>query len=171
MDSTGASAWFTSDGPSADGRVKPEVLARGVDSRTVDPGDDSDYLGVNGTSFSTPTTAGAVACIVQAHPEWTVDQMRWALTRTADYYVENETFDPLYVRGFGIIDALAAAESNPPRPGDLDEDGAVTVTDLLVLLGGWGPCPAPCPPHCAGDADTDCTVGIADLLILLRNWG
>jgi hypothetical protein len=107
---------------------------------------------------------------VQAHPEWTVDQMRWALIHTADYYVANGTFDPLYIRGYGISDVLAASISTPPRPGDLDEDGTVGITDFLLLLGVWGPCPEPCPPHCFGDVDTDCDVGVTDFLILLASW-
>jgi len=171
VNSLGDSASFTSDGPTADGRVKPEVLARGVATWTVSPVDDEAVQAVNGTSFSTPTTAGAVACLVQAHPEWTVDQMRYALTRTADYYVAEQTFDPLFVRGYGIVDAFAASQITPPAPGDLDEDGVVGITDFLALLAAWGPCPDPCPPHCFGDVDTDCTVGINDMLALLANWG
>ncbi len=171
VDDTGATASFTSDGPSADGRVKPEVLARGVWAWTISPTSDSGIQTASGTSFATPITAGAVACVVQAHPEWTVDQMRYALTHTADYFVANQTFDPLYVRGYGIVNALGAAQSTPPKPGDLDEDGAVGIVDFLALLAAWGPCPDPCPPHCFGDVDTDCNVGITDLLELLSNWG
>jgi hypothetical protein len=115
-------------------------------------------------------TAGAVACLVQAHPEWTVDQMRYALTHTADYYIAEQTFDPLFIRGYGIVDAFAASQITPPAPGDLDQDGVVGIEDFLALLGAWGPCVVPCPPHCFGDVDTDCTVGIKDMLTLLANW-
>ena len=76
VDETGANALFTSDGPTADGRTKPKVLAPGVAACTVSPTFDQVGQTVNGTSFATPITAGAVACVVQAHPEWTVDQMR-----------------------------------------------------------------------------------------------
>jgi subtilisin family serine protease len=171
VDSTGASAWFTSDGPTADGRVKPELMARGVLVRTVYPHNDTQYQEVSGASFATPTTAGAVACVVQAHPDWTVDQMRWALTHTADYYLANQTHDPLYIRGYGILDAFGAAGSAPPGPGDLDGDGVVGIVDLLALLAAWGPCPEPCPPWCAADLDADCAVGIVDFLTLLAYWG
>jgi subtilisin family serine protease len=171
VDSAGVSAWFTSDGPTADGRVKPELMARGVNTRTVNANADNGYSEINGASVATPTTAGAVACVVQVHPEWTVDQMRWALIHTADIYVTSGTFDPLYIRGYGISDILAAAGSTPPRPGDLDEDGVVGILDFLTLLSQWGPCPEPCPPHCLGDVDTDCDVGVTDFLILLANWG
>ena len=54
--------------------------------------------------------------------------------------------------------------------GDLDGDGVVGITDFLLLLGLWGPCPDPCPPSCDADLDGDCAVGIVDFLILLANW-
>ena len=53
--------------------------------------------------------------------------------------------------------------------GDLDGDGVVGASDLIILLGAWGPCDDcdDCPP----DLDEDCTVGTGDLLLLLGNWG
>ncbi|MHC4429246.1 MAG: CRTAC1 family protein [Planctomycetota bacterium] len=50
--------------------------------------------------------------------------------------------------------------------GDLDGDGQVSTIDLLILLGEWGPCGAPCP----ADMDGSGAVGTGDLLILLGNW-
>ena len=54
-------------------------------------------------------------------------------------------------------------------PGDLDGDGIVGATDLLILLVSWGPC-ADCD-DCIADIDGDCSVGASDLLVLLVNWG
>ena len=51
-------------------------------------------------------------------------------------------------------------------PGDIDGDGDVDTSDLLSLLGAWGPCPG-CPQDVDGDGDVD----TADLLTLLGNWG
>ena len=53
--------------------------------------------------------------------------------------------------------------------GDLDGDGVVGLSDLLILLAEWGPC-ADCD-DCPADLDDDCVVGLSDLLILLANWG
>ena len=53
-------------------------------------------------------------------------------------------------------------------PGDLDGDGSVGVSDLLMLLANWGPC-GDCA-DCPADLDDNCTVGVSDLLILLTNW-
>ena len=57
---------FSSRGPSADGRVKPDVCAvgwgaigLGIDGLRPDP--------LNGTSFSSPITCGLVACLWQLH--------------------------------------------------------------------------------------------------------
>ena len=55
--------------------------------------------------------------------------------------------------------------------GDIDGDGTVGVSDLLIMLGAWGACPDPCPPSCPSDLDGDCMVGVTDLLVLLGNWG
>ena len=60
--------------------------------------------------------------------------------------------------------------STPDNVGDLDGDGVVGITDLLILLAGWGSCPAP-PVPCPTDLDGDGSTGITDLLLLLANWG
>ncbi|MEE8155394.1 MAG: hypothetical protein V3T53_10625 [Phycisphaerales bacterium] len=56
--------------------------------------------------------------------------------------------------------------SNPPNPADLDGDGNVGASDLLMLLAAWGTDPGG-PP----DFDGDGNVGAEDLLVLLANWG
>lgn len=53
--------------------------------------------------------------------------------------------------------------------GDLNGDGDVDASDLVLLLGVWGPCDD-CI-DCSADFDADCTVGASDLIILLGNWG
>lgn len=60
-------AMFTSVGFSADGRVKPDVSARGVASGVVRKSGQVGYA--SGTSFSSPITAGMVACLMQALPK------------------------------------------------------------------------------------------------------
>lgn len=126
VDSAGLIAGFSSDGPSADGRVKPEVLARGVNTNTVDAFSTTAYAGVNGTSLSNPLVAGAVACLIEAHPDWSVDQMRTYLMLTASDYVANGQPDPAFVRGYGIINAHKAFQR------DCDGNTIDDVTDLSL---------------------------------------
>ena len=74
------------------------------------------------------------------------------------------------------IDADASAVTPSPFTiiggailGDIDGDGSVGASDLLILLDQWGPC-GDCN-DCPADLNSDCTVGAADLLMLLANWG
>lgn len=53
-----------------------------------------------------------------------------------------------------------------PKPGDLNSDGVVNVSDILELLTNWGPCAG-----CAADLNSDGAVDVLDLLIMLANWG
>jgi hypothetical protein len=115
-------ASFSSDGPTADGRVKPEVLAQGESVWTVSPGSDTAYEAVGGTSLATPQAAGVVACLVQAHPDWTVEQIRTVLFENAGYYVAHDTYDQNYVRGYGLIDAFGSFSQDCNGNGVPDAD-------------------------------------------------
>ncbi len=131
-DSAGVIAGFSSDGPTADGRRKPELLARGVRTATVHPDTADTFANASGTSLSTPLLAAAVACLVQANPWWTVDQMRSALFSTAS---DAANPDPLFVRGFGMVDALAAFQST--CPADFNQDGGVDGLDVAAFFPAW----------------------------------
>lgn len=68
VDKNGDKSGFSSFGPTADGRIKPDVCALG-DPTTVVNGVGSIRTSL-GTSFSSPLIAGFAACIWQAYPEW-----------------------------------------------------------------------------------------------------
>jgi hypothetical protein len=63
------------------------------------------------------------------------------------------------------VTVIECKEINP-CPGDLDGDGVVNVSDLLILLGAWGPC-----DNCPQDLNGDGIVNVSDLLALLADWG
>jgi subtilisin family serine protease len=67
IDGSSNMASFSSYGPTADGRIKPDLTARGLGSWVMDPYSMMPQGG-SGTSFATPILAGAVACFWQAHP-------------------------------------------------------------------------------------------------------
>ncbi|AKD55282.1 S8 family serine peptidase [Spirosoma radiotolerans] len=81
---TGQRASFSSFGPSADQRVKPDLAARGQGTTIGDPGGNI-VLG-NGTSFATPLVAGLAAGFWQAHPRLTAAQVTEALRRSGSQF-------------------------------------------------------------------------------------
>jgi len=130
VDSLGNVASFSSHGPTFDGRVKPEVVARGVATFAAGTSSTNSFIAANGTSLSTPLVAGATALVLQANPNWTPMMVREALMMTAD----NST-SPDNSVGFGLIDVMAAIEYNfGVVPGDINIDGTLNVSDAVLLL-------------------------------------
>ncbi|MGF7218920.1 subtilisin family serine protease [Spirosoma lacussanchae] len=81
---TGQRAAISSFGPSADGRVKPDLAARGQGTVVGSPGGQI-VLG-DGTSFATPLVAGLAAGFWQANPRLTAAQVTDALRRSGSQY-------------------------------------------------------------------------------------
>jgi len=125
VDAAGVVSTFSSPGPSADGRIKPDVAARGTSVRTATPSDSTGYLsGNSGTSFSTPLTAGAVALILQWVDEntavsWGPMDVLEALRAEA-----SQSGSPDNDLGWGIIDAYQSA---------LRSDSAVGIADAISM--------------------------------------
>jgi hypothetical protein len=67
--------------------------------------------------------------------------------------------------------AVAQANTGPPCPDIVGDDGVVDVQDFLAILAAWGPCDEPCPPSCAADTNGDCVVDVQDFLAVLAGWG
>lgn len=75
-------AEFSSIGDTSDGRVKPDVMAIGVNS--VVSGNDGTVSKANGTSFASPTMCGVVACFWQACPWLTAKEVIKAVQQAGD---------------------------------------------------------------------------------------
>jgi serine protease AprX len=130
VDSLGNIASFSSHGPTYDGRIKPEVVARGVATFAAGTANSNAFIAANGTSLSTPLVAGASALLLQAHPDWTPMMVREALMMTA-----NNATSPNNSTGFGLIDVMAALAYNfGVIPGDINVDEVLNVSDAVLLL-------------------------------------
>jgi serine protease AprX len=109
MADTGANgfkqAHFSSRGPTADGRIKPDVSAPGVAVTSPRAGTSSDYRVMSGTSMAAPFVAGVALLMRDAAPSLTPDQVKTALRATAvDWGVPGADND----YGAGRLDAYAA---------------------------------------------------------------
>lgn len=102
VDAGGVITSFSSRGPSADGDIKPNVCAQGRDAIVSAMG--GGIQTANGTSFSSPITCGAVACLWQANPTMKNMEIYEAILKSSHKY--NFPDDSLY--GYGIPDFCIA---------------------------------------------------------------
>ena len=86
---------FSSRGPTVDGRIKPDVMAKGQSAAVISSSGDVDFS--NGTSFSSPIMAGAVSCLWQAFPETTNAELMQVVRESAHLF--NNPTDQM---GYGI---------------------------------------------------------------------
>ena len=108
LDDTDERAYFSSFGPTADGRTKPDVSGPGVMVAAV-AANGQGLTGANGTSLSAPLITGLVACLLEAVPEATNQQLLDAIRATASqaaapddsvgYGLPNFTAAYRYLRG------------------------------------------------------------------------
>jgi hypothetical protein len=126
VNSDGEIATFSSVGPTYDGRIKPEVVARGVNTYCATATAPDEYGGVGGTSLSTPLVGGCAAVLLSAHPDWTGMQVREALMMTA-----NNASSPDTVYGWGLVDLFAALNYNPSGALTIQHDPPVFTSDTL----------------------------------------
>ena len=104
---SGERASFSSVGPTYDGRIKPDVMALGEGTyvATGYPGWGWDYYNGSGTSFATPVLAGAVACLRQARPYSSVQEICDVIRQCG-----NRAGNPDSYYGYGIPDFSQALE-------------------------------------------------------------
>lgn len=107
---SGKLAPFSSVGNSADGRIKPDVMAIGMFTQVI--GTNGQPTTANGTSFATPVMCGMVACLWQARPELTAKQIITLVRQSGDRvdYPDN-------IFGYGVPDLWKAYQTE----GDITE--------------------------------------------------
>jgi hypothetical protein len=122
-------AYFSSRGPTADGRIDPDISANGVNSYVhaylaltasgaladcrepgARPGTCAPRIVfASGTSFSSPTVAGGAAVLRGGHPTRNATQIRNALQQAANPEVLGDDSTPID-QGNGVVDVAAADE-------------------------------------------------------------
>jgi subtilisin family serine protease len=128
---SGIVASFSSAAPTNFGHLlKPDVAAPGAQilssTSPESAGGGTPFVVLDGTSMSAPHVSGAVALLLQAHPQWTPRQIRSALVSTAGPAwgnTERSEEAPVTLEGGGLIDVVRA-------------DGPLVFTDPVSLSFG-----------------------------------
>ena len=109
VDSTGLHAGYSSKGPTYDGRIKPDLSARGTGAWLASAsGNPNGYTQLSGTSFSCPIVSGLAACLMQARPQWPAVLIARALKETASRAALPDT-----IYGWGLPNGLAVLRWTP----------------------------------------------------------
>ena len=129
-------ASFSSRGPvTVDGsnRIKPDVAAPGTNTRSASNTSDNAYTIASGTSMATPHTAGTVALLWSARPEFKpdLDATEADINNSAVHINStacSSTGIPNNLFGWGRIDALAAVQAGgTPTPTPTPTPAAIKV--------------------------------------------
>jgi serine protease AprX len=166
---------FSSRGPTADGRTKPDVIGPGVTIGAASSGSVSLYEVVDGTSFSTPYVAGVAALLKEAQPTWTQSDVRTAIQGTAlDVGPAGKDND----WGSGLLDAYAAvasaegASGHTPFPAYQRMTGTVANngTSSKTFTLGSGDLNAPIAATITLDGKLTCVLDLGPLGCLEYGW-
>jgi len=125
MNGAAAIAGFSSYGPTDDGRIKPDLMAQGVNVFSLGNASNTDTATKQGTSMSSPVVSGVAALVLEQANNLGIDikpaGVKAVLLQTANDVngVGQSTLGPDFATGYGIVDAQAAVDllRNPAGAG------------------------------------------------------
>jgi subtilisin family serine protease len=114
VDNTGNIGWFSSWGPNAAGKLKPNVVSVGASAVYANTAGDPSTG--SGTSYATPNLAGLVACLWQAFYEFSNMEIMDAVQKSADRYNNpDERYGygiPNFRVAYSLLDAKRTEKTN-----------------------------------------------------------
>lgn len=123
VNASGIIAGFSSYGPTADGRIKPDVCAQGASVYVINAA--GNVATSNGTSFSSPVLTGVITCFWQAFPSKTNAEITQLVKESAHLFTS-----PTAHEGYGIPNFKTIYETLTIDINDLDGDGVLNASDL-----------------------------------------
>ena len=129
-------ASFSSTGPTDDGRIKPDVVAQGVNLFTTYNINDAAYTNVSGTSFSAPSVAGSLNLLQQYYCDirGTNRALLASTLKGIAIHTANDcgTAGPDYSYGWGLMNTPAAVQL---ITNDLAGDGHAHIKEVALPNG------------------------------------
>ncbi len=104
---------FSSWGPTDDGRIKPDIAAKGVNTFSSTGNSDSSYANFSGTSMAAPSVTGVVALLQQHYNDLNAQFMLASTVKGLIIHTADEAGTapgPDYRFGWGLINAERAAD-------------------------------------------------------------
>jgi len=141
-----AIAEYSSEGPTEEARVKPNIAFVGSDVMSTQHNSGDGYVAFSGTSMATPGVAGTVALMLQANPDLSPFDVRNILQETATYrechymganqpcaedLIPKNRQNNVY--GHGHVEALGAVMEAAQRDYQLDTSIAVSLSTQVGI--------------------------------------
>ena len=134
---------FSSWGPTDDGRIKPDLVAVGVNVFSTSNASSTAYAVLSGTSMSSPQTSGSLLLLQEAYSKQNNGQLM--LASTLKGLALHTAFDagrtgPDYIYGWGLLDMEKAAKVilNTDKTNSLTERNLVTGTTYTQKITASG---------------------------------
>jgi len=128
---------FSSEGPTTDGRTKPDVCAPGESVTASWSRSDTGYYTGDGTSASAPVVGGLIAVMMEANPSLTPAQVKQILHETSEHNTARSIkylLTPNNGYGWGVVHAPGAvSRAHDLRPPDLDVPVGIESGEQLEL--------------------------------------
>jgi len=167
--------YFSSRGPTLDGRVKPDVSAPGVTITAAKAGTVAGYVTFSGTSMATPFVSGTVALGLQGHPTWTPDEVRSAIEGTAQDRGpagKDNDWGAGLLDGYGFVARAEGTTGQTAFPANTRIQGTVAdhgtwSRDFTVGSGDLG---VPIGATIIIDGAPECVLGVGGFCFEF-NWG
>ena len=123
---------FSSWGPADDGRIKPDVVADGVNLLSTYNSSDSAYAIMSGTSMATPSVCGSAALLIELYEKYfpvekamRASTLKGLIIHTAD---DLGRPGPDYINGWGLVNTKSAAYLLK----DLDQGDNIRVDEAML---------------------------------------
>ena len=123
---------FSCWGPADDGRIKPDIVGKGVDVYSTLDGSNNDYGSLQGTSMSAPNVSGSMAMLQHHYQNINSDRMRASTLKGLVLHSADEAGEydgPDYIFGWGLMNTERAAAI-------ISDNAGQNVIEEIVLPNG-----------------------------------